>query len=246
MNADTGYTLSAMPTNNTAAQRVPESPRARVLHWIERAIDSGDLAPGDAIPSERALAKLCHVAQNTAAAAIDEAEQRGIVVRRCPTARKRFVPDVAANGVVAGATIYVLGELEPDGGPAPRWTDRYLSVEAFSRLSATGRHVMVLNSNVLTAAAVDDLFRAPPAAMLILSTVAGNEHAMRALERCRKAGVPVVVHGNAPALRDFDRIYTDHRATGRDASSPSSPTCPRPTGPPNVSPATPTLCARRA
>ena len=196
----------------------PATPRARVLQWLQRAIEEGQLQRGEAIPSERAIAKLLGVAQNTAAAALDEAESRGIVFRRSPSARKRFVPDAAASSVVANATIYVMGEpaFAPDGSPAPRWTDRYLSMEAVARLSATGRHVMVLNSDVLSAAAVDDLFRAPPAAMLILSTVAGHPIAMRALEHCRAASVPVVVHGNAPDLRAFDRIYTDHRATGRD------------------------------
>lgn len=211
-----------MPNHRKSGHPTPDgpqcccSPRERVLRWIEDAIKSGEIRRGEAVPSSRDLARDLGVARNTAAAALEEAETRGILVRRDPTARKRFVPTAAATASVACSTIYVMGELAPDGEPAPRWTDRYLSVEAFSRLSATGRHVMVLNSNVLTAAAVDDLFRAPPAAMLILSTVAGNEHAMRALECCRKAGVPVVVHGNAPALRDFDRIYTDHRATGRD------------------------------
>ncbi len=191
-------------------------PRERVLNWLRHAIEEGEIQRGEAIPSERALAKLLGVAQNTAAAALDEAESRGIVIRRSPSARKRFVPDAAANRVVSNSTIYVMGELEftPDGSPAPRWTDRYLSMEAVSRLSATGRHVMVLNSDALSTAAVDDLFRAPPAAMLILSTVAGHPIAMRALERCRASGVPVVVHGNAPDLHAFDRIYTDHHATG--------------------------------
>ena len=211
--------MSQVKTNRAKPNsKPPATPRARVLQWLRRAIDEGEIQRGEAIPSERALAKLLGVAQNTAAAALDEAESRGIVFRRSPSARKRFVPDAAANSVVANATIYVMGEpaFAPDGSPAPRWTDRYLSMEAVARLSATGRHVMVLNSDVLSAAAVDDLFRAPPAAMLILSTVAGHPIAMRALEHCRAAGVPVVVHGNAPDLRAFDRIYTDHRATGRD------------------------------
>ena len=211
--------MSLVKTNRAKPNsKPPATPRVRVLQWLQRAIEDGEIQRGEAIPSERALAKLLGVAQNTAAAALDEAESRGIVFRRSPSARKRFVPDAAASSVVANATIYVMGEpaFAPDGSPAPRWTDRYLSMEAVARLSATGRHVMVLNSDVLSAAAVDDLFRAPPAAMLILSTVAGHPIAMRALEHCRAASIPVVVHGNAPDLRAFDRIYTDHRATGRD------------------------------
>ncbi|MBR4613023.1 MAG: GntR family transcriptional regulator [Kiritimatiellae bacterium] len=204
-------------TVKSAPQPPLASPRERVLRWLERAVESGEIAPGAAIPSERAVARLLGVAQNTAAAAIDAAEAQGLVVRLRPGARKRFVPDAAHAAVLASATIYAMGDLGlgSDGRPGPRWTDRYLSAECFSLLARTGRHVTILNSDAMTEACVDAIFRTPPAAMLITSTVAGDPLAMRALERCRAHGVPVVVHGNAPELRDFDRVYTDHRATGR-------------------------------
>lgn len=206
-----------MSTKKQPNEQPVAAPRERVLRWLAQAIESGALAPGDAIPSERALAKLCGVAQNTAAAALDEAEARGIVVRRAPTARKRFVPDAPQGAALSSATIYAMGDLgnHSDGSPEPRWTDRYLSMECFSRLARTGRHVTILNSESMSETCVDAIFRTLPAAMLITSTVAGNPLAMRALEKCRALGVPVVVHGNAPELRDFDRVYTDHRATGR-------------------------------
>jgi DNA-binding LacI/PurR family transcriptional regulator len=206
-----------MSTKKQPTEQPVPAPRERVLRWLAQSIESGALAPGDAIPSERALAKICGVAQNTAAAALDEAEARGIVVRRAPTARKRFVPDAPQGAVLSSATIYAMGDLglDSDGRPEPRWTDRYLSTECFSRLARTGRHVTILNSEAMTETCVDAIFRTPPAAMLITSTVAGNPFAMRALEKCSALGVPVVVHGNAPELRAFDRVYTDHRATGR-------------------------------
>ena len=195
----------------------------RVFKWLEHAIESGDIAPGEAIPSERALAKLLGVAQNTAAAAIDEAEARGLVVRRCPTARKRFVPVSAQAENMANASIYVLGELYPYAPAdskaasilAPRWSMRSLSIELLARLSATGKHVTVLNAETLDEEGVDAIFRAPPAAMLITATVNGNAVAMRALEHCRTAAIPVVVYGNSSDLRGFDRVYSDHRAGSR-------------------------------
>ncbi len=201
----------------------PATPRMRVFKWLEHAIESGDIPPGEAIPSERALAKLLGVAQNTAAAAIDEAEARGLVVRRCPTARKRFVPVSAQAENMANASIYVLGELYPYAPAdskaasilAPRWSMRSLSIELLARLSATGKHVTVLNAETLDEEGVDAIFRAPPAAMLITATVNGNAVAMRALEHCRAAAIPVVVYGNSSDLRGFDRVYSDHRAGSR-------------------------------
>ena len=50
-----------------------ESPRVRVLRWLEHAISSGEFPRGSDIPSERAIAMLLDVAPNTAAAAMDEA-----------------------------------------------------------------------------------------------------------------------------------------------------------------------------
>ena len=193
------------------------APRQLVLRWIEDAIASGDIRRGEAVPSSRELARELGVARNTAAAALEEAESRGVLVRRAPTARKRVVPDAPQGAALSSATIYAMGDLgrDSDGSPESRWTDRYLSMECFSRLARTGRHVTILNSEAMTEACVDAIFRSPPAAMLITSTVAGNPLAMRALERCRAGAVPVVVHGNAPELHDFDRVYTDHRATGR-------------------------------
>ena len=194
-----------------------ESPRMRVLNWIERSIAKGELSPGDPIPSERALAERLGVARNTAAAAIDEAERRHLVVRRNASARKRFVPPVGSETALSSSTVFVMGAMDPyvHGGPAPRWSDRYLSVVLPPLLSRTGKHVMLLNGDSLAESDVDGLFRTPPAGMIITNAISGDPLAMRALEHCREAAVPVVVYGNAPALAGFDRVYTDHRAGGR-------------------------------
>ena len=205
-------------TPPSAARPLADSPRARVLRWIEASIESGAFGPGDAISSERTLAEMLGVARNTAAAALDEAERRRIIVRHSPTARKRFVPRTAHEAVLSSSAVYVMGAMDPfvDGRPAPRWSDRYLSIDLLSRLSHTGKHVMFLNGESLSGSDVDGLFQAPPAGMIVTNAVSGHPLAMRALSHCRESSVPVVVYGNAPELHSFDRVYTDHRAGGRD------------------------------
>ncbi len=200
------------------ASPVREAPRTRVLHWIENAIASGAIGPGDPLPSERALAEQLGVARNTAAAAIDEAERRRLVVRHNPGARKRFVPTTAPETAISSSAVYVMGAMDPfvNGRPAPRWSDRYLSIDLLSRLSRTGKHVLFLNGESLSESEVDALFQSPPAGMIVANAVSGHPLAMRTLELCRKASVPVVVYGNAAELREFDRVYTDHRAGARD------------------------------
>lgn len=193
-------------------------PRKRVLHWLESAIGNGTFRQGDPIPSERALAERLGLARNTVAAALDEAERRRLVVRHNPGARKRFVPTTAPETVISSSAVYVMGAMDPfvNGRPAPRWSDRYLSIDLLSRLSRTGKHVLFLNGESLSESEVDALFQSPPAGMIVANAVSGHPLAMRTLEHCRRASVPVVVYGNATALQSFDRVYTDHRAGARD------------------------------
>ena len=194
------------------------APRLRVLHWIGTAIEDGRLSPGDPIPSERALATKLGVARNTAAAAIDEAERRGIVVRRSPNAHKRFVPEASAVvSPLAASTIYVLGDMDPFPEMLPpRWSDRLIMTSLPVALLHAGKHVMTLNHSALTASDIDDLFLSPPAGMVLTASVGGHPLAMHALRKCRATSTPVVVYGNAPEFREFDRVYTDQRAGGRE------------------------------
>ena len=193
------------------------SPRGRVVQWLVDAIAKGELRPGDAIPTVDELAASLGVARNTAAAAVVEAERRRVVERRSPGARKRFVPMFASEAPLAASTVCVLGELGrfSEGRNAPRWSDAYLALELVPRLSLAGKHVMVLNGEVLAEGDIDAFFRSPPAGMVVTSSVNDRPIALHALARCREAHVPAVVYGNAPELRSFDRVYADHRAGSR-------------------------------
>ena len=107
--------------NRDATQSSPlESSRSRVLRWIRDSVHSGTLAPGDAVPSVRALAAMLHTPINTTAAAIVDAEKEGIVVRRASGARKRYVPVPGAS--LSNSTVCVFGRPSrfADDGPAPR------------------------------------------------------------------------------------------------------------------------------
>ena len=194
------------------------SPRSRVVRWIADAIAAGHLKPGDAVPTVSELAATLGIARNTAASGLLEAERRHIIERRGPGTYKRFVPAAASSAPLASATVCVLGALGSfaDGITAPRWSDSYLALELVPRLSATGKHVTIFNGDVLTESELEALFRAPPAGMVMTGTVNDQPAAIAAIARCRKANVPVVVYGNAPELRSFDRAYVDHRAGERE------------------------------
>lgn len=202
--------------NSREALTPREAPRARVFRYLERAIASGEIPQGGEIPSERALAALLGVSQNTAAAAVDEAEARGFVVRREGT-RKRYAGDVPLKPS-STSTVYVLAGLVEfaDVTTAPMWADSFLALDILRRLSLRGHQVSFVNTNLMPKGGLDAIFAAHPCAVAVTDSVGGNAIAMETLRRCREAGIPAVAYGNAPELRGFDRAYSDHRAGSRD------------------------------
>ena len=208
--------MERMENGKTASGRTP--PRESVVRWIVDSIADGILKPGDAVPTVREIAETLGIARNTAAAGLLEAERRRVVERRGPGSYKRFVPVAANAAPLASDTVCVLGALGSftDGITAPRWSDSYLALELVPRLSAAGKFVTIVNGDFLSERGLDTLFHAPPAGMVVTGAINEQPAGMSALSRCRAAGVPVVVYGNAPELRSFDRAYVDHRAGERE------------------------------
>ena len=207
-------------SRKTESNNAPrESPRARVYHWIERAIASGEISLGGEIPSERALAKLLGVSQNTAAAAVDEAEANGLVVCRAGS-RKRYAGEVRKGGgdSLAASTVFVLARQipYPDIATAPSWSDSFLALDVVRSLSRLGRPVTLYTTQSLPAGGLDAIVEAHPGGMVVTNSVSGDPLAMEALARCHEAGIPAVAYGNSPELRGYDRAYSDHRAGSRE------------------------------
>ena len=208
-----------MPALLTTAEppMTRESPRGRVLRWLEHAISSGEIPRGGEIPTVRVLAKSLGVALNTAAAAVEEAEERGLVARRRPGAHRRIAAE-RPSSQLSSSTIYVLGSLRDyaDIATTPGGSDAMLAFEVARRISLLGRPVSLLNSDSISGAVLDAVFESRPGAFVVANAVRGEESAMRTLSRCRETGVPAVAYGNAPELCAFDRAYSDHRAGSRD------------------------------
>ena len=194
-----------------------ESPRARVLRWLEDSIKSGSLPRGAELPTEREIARIVGVATCTAAMAMDEAEERGLAVRRHPGARRRYAGTLGGDSLAA-STVFVLARLDSydDIKTAPGWSDEFLALDVVRQLSRTGRHVSLVNASTLSPEDFDAIFAARPGGMVVTDAVSGDPLAMEALRRCREVSIPAVAYGNAPELSGFDRAYSDHRAGSRD------------------------------
>lgn len=127
--------------NNPAAAGRPAVSRLHVVRWLSESISGGSLKPGDAAPTVGDIAAALGVARNTAAAGLLEAERRGVIERRGPGARKRYIPVAPAAAPLAASTVCVLGELGcfTDGTGAPRWSDSFLALELVPRISVSAR-----------------------------------------------------------------------------------------------------------
>ena len=194
-----------------------ESPRARVLRWLEDSIKSGSLPRGAELPTEREIARIVGVATCTAAMAMDEAEERGLAVRRHPGARRRYAGTLGGDSL-ASSTVFVLARQipYPDIATSPSWSDSFLALDVVRSLSLRGRSVALYTSQSLPSGGLDAIFEARPGGMVVTNGVSGDPLAMKALARCREAGIPAVAYGNSPELRGYDRAYSDHRAGSRD------------------------------
>ncbi len=207
--------------SKTSAKDAPrESPRARVMRWLNESIESGKFPCGSEMPSARAIASLLGVAPNTVVTALEEAVASGLVTCRTGT-RKRYAGEVPKASPAAGTATFPVVVLARPGrfnslATAPTWTDSFLSLDIVRRVSSAGRPTLFFDADALPEDGLDAVFAANPSAMVVPDSVSGDPLAMEALARCRKAGIPAVAYGNSPELRGYDRAYSDHRAGSRE------------------------------
>ena len=219
-----GKRLPAMkkkPTmkRNPAVESPLESPRVRVLNWIKRSLETGEIPRGSELPSARAIANLLGIAPNTAVTALSEAEEQGLVVCRAGTNRRYAgeVRKVGGDSLASSAVFVLAGQMSfTDIATAPSWSDSFLALDVVRSLSLRGRSVALYTPQSLPSGGLDAIFEAHPGGMVVTNSVSGDPLAMEALRRCRATGIPAVAYGNAPELRAFDRAYSDHRAGSRD------------------------------
>ena len=204
---------------NPAVESPLESPRVRVLNWLKRSLETGEIQRGSELPSARAIAKLLGIAPNTAVTALSEAEEQGLVVCRAGTNRRYAgeVRKVGGDSLASSAVFVLAGQMSfTDIATAPSWSDSFLALDVVRSLSLRGRSVALYTPQSLPSGGLDAIFEARPGGMVVTNSVSGDPLAMEALRRCREAGIPAVAYGNAPELRAFDRAYSDHRAGSRD------------------------------
>jgi GntR family transcriptional regulator len=146
----------------------------RIQNVIRKRIDSGQLQPGDAVPSERELAKTHHVSLMTARHALTFLEREGLVERRRGIGTfvappkihfnklMSYTEQMAARTLTAGAKILFAKIVNDENEAAARLSlPQTSSVIKLERLRHASDEPFALETCYLSAAEFSGLLEAP-------------------------------------------------------------------------------------
>ena len=200
-------------TPQTVAAPASASPRGRVIASVRQWIDSGKLAHGAALPSERDLARELSVARVTVRSALDQLVKHGVIEGVGTRTRRIFRAAAAARPDVLQRTVVVLSVWRQDiADPAialKGW-DTHVQLEATRALYGAGYHLLTINPMVLKPGELMGLTSQPFSSVLVTADAMRTDETRAFLAKCRQSRVPVVCYGGEPDLAAFDRVTSDH------------------------------------
>jgi len=192
------------------------SPRGAVIRWMTDAIANGELALGEPLPSERALAERLHVSRKTVRAAFSDMTRR-CMIQKPANGRFRHVTSAGANSGEAAArhdlmtnTVVILGADDVSHQPAYTGTVNSIHYTAARLLAQAGHHVLALNPKGADLREGSSLALARPLGVMVAWDTGESTRGQTVLAECQGYGVPVVAFGNGPGLADVDRVDTSH------------------------------------
>jgi DNA-binding LacI/PurR family transcriptional regulator len=184
-------------------------------------VHDGELAAGEAIPSERDLAKRLDVALATVQRALRVLESEGVITKH--EGRTRTVRANAANqsGLLADTVLLLAesAELKPLLDTQPFGWAGYVARGAFSELSDSAAHTMVLGSRALTPAALERLLHGRPMGVIIPDMTAMALDVAASARLAAEEGVRCVLYGDEPGYESFDRVAPDHETGACDLAN---------------------------
>ena len=191
------------------------SPRFRVVNTLKEEIDKGRLPRGSHIPSERKLADQLGVARGTVRTALVQLEQEGVIGLK--DGRRQVIKTPGGNGIMAH-TLAVMTtnphELDLSEEHASVWL-RFIEVGAMEYIPSIGYHAMALYTDRLASEGIDHLVMNPPRGLVITERARDTKVGRETMNALAETEANVVVYGNAPGTRHFDRVNSDHRNGSR-------------------------------
>ncbi len=202
--------MSTLTVDSVLSQVQGDSSQ-QLHHELRRLIEHGRIPAGEALPSERDLARRLRLARGTVRQALALLEEDGLI--DCSHGRVRRVSsrNPKAKGLMV-STIALLATLprpEEIPGFTPAW-DPYIQIHAGKRLEAQGYHLLAINPRTLGSDA-SGLLSDRPAGVMAMHEVGESPMGRELLSTLSKAGLPVVVYGDSPELSGLDHVASDHQ-----------------------------------
>lgn len=193
---------------------------ARVAEQICELIVNRGICVGVFLPAERSLAKALNVSRSTVRVALANLVDQGILSTRAGRRAVARYPGKTGHEShsvmhdVIGVMTLDPAQLIPTSGESEGW-ERYIEVGATEAVARAGRHMLGVYTRHLTDDTCDRLVRTPPAGMIIAGHAQRTRNGRELLEKLHAMKVPVVVYGDEPENRAYDRVTSDHSAGAR-------------------------------
>lgn len=194
-----------------------EAPRVAALRRVRSWIEDGTFAPGQPLPSERALSEQLGVARLTVSQALQTLAHEGWI--RSNGGKLRIVtgkPDVTQKAtrkpsLLEHSIAILTGYSEAPQHKQSGWLE-YITAGATTAIRDAGWHGLLLHPARIGGAEISRLLGDPPAGIIVTDLPVESEPLRKVLFSLRELGVRVVVYGDWPAYVDFDRVTSDHEA----------------------------------
>jgi DNA-binding LacI/PurR family transcriptional regulator/DNA-binding transcriptional regulator YhcF (GntR family) len=197
--------------------QVGEKPKyLQLVEQVRQQIDAGELRPGDRLPSYAEMRKKYGLTQPTIDRGHTILEKEGYIERIGRKGTFVSIPGTNKNRAtidnILHRSVVVLA-----GGATQSWPHHqqtgwaeYITLGAINELRSGSRNVISLDPGNLQQSDIEYFLQRPPAGAIVIGEPVITDLMLQAAQQLQKAGVPVVVYGNGPQLRQFDRVISDH------------------------------------
>jgi DNA-binding LacI/PurR family transcriptional regulator len=190
--------------------------------YLRRQIHTGQLKPGERLPSRSEIREQHQITQPTIERAQAILEREGLIVRR--ERQGVFVSETpgvtTTNNSPKGASKVMTGVIAvlthhertvPSGHRQLGWSD-FITQGALSACADHGKHALILHPARLSGEELENLLENPPLGF-VFSGLTNRENIKELqwlLSALRAKSQPVVVYGDEPEFAEIDRVDSDH------------------------------------
>lgn len=209
--------MNALPpisARSSLYEQIADEFRERIL--------SGQLKPGEKLPSFTEMRLQHRVSQATLDRVHSLLEAEGLILRR--RGAGTFVSDHqsndASNGVsghaprvsfLSNAIVIVTPFGKPTASHQSRGWLEWIAEGGSEAVHESGRHAVSLNPEI-TDVEIERLIAEKPFGALIPAHLSDSSTPFNILRKLRQRGIPVVTFGNSPMLAECDHVVSDHES----------------------------------